>query len=372
MTTNYNIITCDGGGIRGLITAMLLDDLVSNPPKGYTANTILQNVNLFAGTSTGGIIAIGLSAGLAPSTLASLYASKCGNIFQPYQSSDDSSALSQMGLPQMSFNPCSWMAELCHVKYSNTGLYNVLSTILSPQVDPTSPLSTLLTLKNNTNDTSVLAVTLMLADTSNTPWTPLALTNLPNSNYADVAIIDAAMCSSAAPLYFPPYAVPPVPATKRMWCADGGVVANNPSTFAVGNVIQSQVLQQQKKELSNIRLLSLGTGATIDFVPWSFLNAFANNCGMAMWLDPLTIENEPAFPLMAAMFDGQAQIAHLEASNILGSQYQRANPTLTQTINLDDCGAIGELQSVAQDYIKSTEGPNDWASIKEWAYSNFI
>ena len=34
MTTNYNIIACDGGGIRGLITAMLLNDLVSNPPIG--------------------------------------------------------------------------------------------------------------------------------------------------------------------------------------------------------------------------------------------------------------------------------------------------------------------------------------------------
>lgn len=365
-TTNYNIITCDGGGIRGLITAMLLDDLVSNPPKGYSANTILQNVNLFAGTSTGGIIAIGLSAGLAPSTLASLYASKCGNIFQPYQSSDDSSALSKLGLPEISFNPCSWIAELCHVKYSNTGLYNVLSSILTPQVDPTSPLSKLPT--SATPNASVLAVTLMLSDTTNNPWTPLALTNLPNSTYSDVAIIDAAMCSSAAPLYFPPYAVPPVPATKRMWCADGGVVANNPSTFALGNVLQSQVLEQQKKELSNIRLLSIGTGATIDFVPWSFLNAFANNCGMAMWLDPLTIENEPAFPLMAAMFDGQAQIAHLEASNILGSQYQRANPTLTQTINLDDCGAISELQGVANAYI----GTDDWTNIKGWAYSNFI
>lgn len=72
---------------------------------------------------------------------------------------------------------------------------------------------------------------------------------------------------------------------------------------------------------------------------------------------------------MAAMFDGQAQIAHLEASNILGSnQYQRANPTLTQTINLDDCNAIGQLKIVADDYIKSGE----WTSIKGWAYSNFI
>ena len=36
MTTNYNIIACDGGGIRGLISAILLNDLVSNPPPGST------------------------------------------------------------------------------------------------------------------------------------------------------------------------------------------------------------------------------------------------------------------------------------------------------------------------------------------------
>ena len=362
MTTNYNIITCDGGGIRGLITAILLNDLVSNPPQGSTSN-ILNNVNLFAGTSTGGIIAIGLSCGLTPSSLVNLYESDCASIFQPYQSSGVSSLLSHLGLPHISLDPCNWIAELCHVKYSNAGLYKTLSNTLSQsgQVTPDSPLSKL--------STSVLAVTLMMSDTSNDPWSPLALTNLPNSNYADIAVIDAAMCSSAAPLYFPPYAVPPSPATATMWCADGGVVANNPSTFALGNVIQSQVLQQQKKEFSNIRLLSLGTGATIDYVSSTFLNSLTNNWGMLMWLNPLTVAHQPAFPLLGAMFDGQAQIAHLEASNLLGSrQYQRANPTLTQTIPLDDCSSIPELKSVATAYVASSE----WAGIKQWAYSNFI
>src|SRR5689334_1447135 len=259
MTTNYNIITCDGGGIRGLLTALLLDDLVSQPPQGDNANEILQNVNLFAGTSTGGIIAIGLSCGLSPSSLAGFYETQCAYIFSPNQSTGDSSVLSKLGLPHISFDPCSWVAELCHPKYSNAGLYKVLSDAISPHVNPESPLSKLATLNTN-----VLVVTLRISDTSKDPWTPLALTNLPNSDYADIAIIDAAMCSSAAPLYFPPYAVPPAPAAATMWCADGGVVANNPSTFTLGNVIQSQVLQQHNKEFSNVRLLSIGTGATID------------------------------------------------------------------------------------------------------------
>lgn len=153
-----------------------------------------------------------LGCGVAPSSLVNLYETKCGSIFQSNQSSATSSVLSELGLPQISFDPCSWIAELCHVKYSNAGLHEVLSET------------------------------------------------------------------------------------------------------------------------------------------------------------PLTIGHEPAFPLMAAMFDGQAQIAHLEASNILGSnQYQRANPTLTQTIALDDCGAIGELKSIATAYIGSSE----WAGIKKWAYDNF-
>jgi patatin-like phospholipase/acyl hydrolase len=208
----------------------------------------------------------------------------------------------------------------------------------------------------------------MMSNTNNTPWSPLALTNLPNSSYADVAIVDAAMCSSAAPLYFPPYAVPQ-PGNATMWCADGGVVANNPSAFTLGSVLQSQILQQQKKELSNVRMLSIGTGATIDYVPSNLLNNSVNDWGMLMWLFPLAVPPEPAFPLMAAMFDGQAQIAHIEMDNLLGnSQYQRANPTLTQTINLDDCSAITELGNVATAYI----GTSEWANIKQWAYSNFI
>ena len=358
MTNNYNIIACDGGGIRGLITAKLLNDLVTNPPPGATSK-ILNNVNLFAGTSTGGIIAIGLASGLAPSLLVQLYGNDCSSIFQPYKPSGTSSVMSQ--LPQISFDPCSWLPSFCYVKYSNAGLYSTLSQTLSKaNVNPTNPLSKL--------STSVLAVTLRLSDTGNNPWSALALTNLPNSNYAGVAIIDAAMCSSAAPLYFPPYAVPQ-PGAATMWCADGGLVANNPSAFTLASVLQSQVLQQLGKQLSNVRMLSIGTGATIDYVPSMFLNNSENEWGMFNWLNPIAVSPEPTFPLVAAMFDGQAQIADIETSNLLGSsQYQRANPTLTQTINLDDCGSVSELESVADGYIASS----DWTTKKQWAYDNFV
>jgi hypothetical protein len=153
-----------------------------------------------------------------------------------------------------------------------------------------------------------------------------------------------------------------------MWCADGGVVANNPSAFTLANVLESAILQKQNKTLSNVRMLSIGTGVTTDYVRSEFLNNL-NDWGIGNWLLPGAVPPQPAFPLMAAMFDGQAQTAHIEASNLLGSsQYQRANPTLTQTISLDDCSAVTALASVANAYVTSSE----WVNIKKWAYANFV
>ena len=49
------IVSCDGGGIRGVVTTMLLQALGQN---------FLNRVDFFAGTSTGAIIALGLAGGL--------------------------------------------------------------------------------------------------------------------------------------------------------------------------------------------------------------------------------------------------------------------------------------------------------------------
>src|SRR5712692_6382574 len=64
---SYRILSIDGGGIRGLFAAVLLDRLSQRVP------FFLDSVDLAAGTSTGGIIALGLALGLKPSDLVSLY-----------------------------------------------------------------------------------------------------------------------------------------------------------------------------------------------------------------------------------------------------------------------------------------------------------
>src|SRR6202044_1523102 len=72
---SYRILALDGGGIRGLYTAILLDRLSQRVP-GFTGRA-----DLLAGTSTGGTLALGLAKGVSLQALIGLYQSNGSDIF---------------------------------------------------------------------------------------------------------------------------------------------------------------------------------------------------------------------------------------------------------------------------------------------------
>ena len=69
------ILSFDGGGIRGLLSLVVLERLDAEVP-GW-----LDSVDLLAGTSTGGTIALGLAHGVPVPTLRALYEDKGPKIF---------------------------------------------------------------------------------------------------------------------------------------------------------------------------------------------------------------------------------------------------------------------------------------------------
>ncbi len=76
--SRYRILAIDGGGIRGIVTTILLDRLSSDPElAGW-----LDSVDLIAGTSTGGLIALGLAHGLSPAELGQFYEERGPVIFE--------------------------------------------------------------------------------------------------------------------------------------------------------------------------------------------------------------------------------------------------------------------------------------------------
>ena len=76
----FRILSIDGGGIRGIYPATFLAGLEERYLKG---NSIAHYFDLIAGTSTGGIIALGLAAGLKAASLRDLYIDRGCEIFPP-------------------------------------------------------------------------------------------------------------------------------------------------------------------------------------------------------------------------------------------------------------------------------------------------
>ena len=77
MTTKFQILSLDGGGIKGLFSAAILAFLEED-----LETKIIDHFDLIVGTSTGGLIALGLGAGLTPRELVEFYVANGPKIFQ--------------------------------------------------------------------------------------------------------------------------------------------------------------------------------------------------------------------------------------------------------------------------------------------------
>src|SRR5262245_49000861 len=74
----FRILSIDGGGIKGLFPATVLAELERRYLGG---KSVARYFDLIAGTSTGGILALGLGAGLTAQELADLYARRGADVF---------------------------------------------------------------------------------------------------------------------------------------------------------------------------------------------------------------------------------------------------------------------------------------------------
>jgi patatin-like phospholipase/acyl hydrolase len=74
----FRVLSIDGGGIKGLFPATVLAELERRYLGG---GSIAGYFDLVAGTSTGGIIALGLGAGLTAAKMANLYLTRGPEVF---------------------------------------------------------------------------------------------------------------------------------------------------------------------------------------------------------------------------------------------------------------------------------------------------
>lgn len=234
----HKILSIDGGGTRGIIPATILDCI--HKDFGKTPQDIFD---LFAGTSTGGIICIGLAAGLPPSALVDLYLNKSGDIF--FESFLDR----LQGLD-----------EHLQANYQNKRLKKILDGLFAEK--------TLGDVQNDPNfggkNKRLMVTTFDLGPkdaTDNKNYRP-AIFHSSFIKCAATTLKDLALMTSAGPTYFPVY---------NQQYIDGGVALNNPSMAAIAFAINGHTdgvdyLYPDGKrkglglQTSDLQLFSLSTG----------------------------------------------------------------------------------------------------------------
>ena len=170
----FRIISFDGGGTRGLYTAVLLKRLCDAVPE------LLERTDLYAGTSTGGLIGLSLAHGSTPAALVELYRDHAAAMF------DDAW-----------YDDVKDLGQLIGANYDNDNLRGLLEKIVG-----SSTLGQL--------GKKVLIPTFCLDNRSQDPdksrrrWSPKFFHNFPGSDSDEKELaLDVALRTSAAPSYFP-------------------------------------------------------------------------------------------------------------------------------------------------------------------------
>ncbi len=286
----YRILTLDGGGIRGLLTAIILERLEAAAP-GW-----LSKVDLFAGTSTGGILALGLANGRSPTVARLLYENQGREVFTD-------SALDNL------LN----VGHAIGAQYGNRALKRVLEEQFGDKTLADLPHKVLIAsfdLDNGEDKPAPLRT-----------WKPKFFHNFPGAD-SDGAerVVDVALRTSAAPSYFPVY----------QGYVDGGLVAGNPSMAALAQALEPTT---GKQALENISLLSIGTGRGAQYLTTE--NA---DWGWLQW----------APKIIDIILDGSSGVADYECRQLLGARYHRLDPLLPESIGLDSIEKIPRLIEIAQ------------------------
>ena len=319
----FKILCCDGGGIRGLITSLLIQDLDRH-------FEVIERADGFAGTSTGGLIALALANGVDIEQILDIYKKKGPVIFEPNNGLIEEKE-------QLDSGP-----GLFACQYKSDGLKQIASDLLG------------YTLLNDADKYVAINATRLWDGDS---WGSVTFSNSPDSPYSGISMFDAALATSAVPTYFPPHKIDPLG-----YFADGGTFANNPSVTAIADVISGGLA----RSLDDVRVLSLGTGISPQGIaPTSVTNSL--DWGAARWMSPYQSENVPAMALMNLMMDCTAKVATSEASQLLAGNFCRGNLTLPMPVPLDDWQHVCELNQYTEIYMET----NDWKKVRKWVENNW-
>lgn len=295
------ILSIDGGGIRGIIPAILLAEI-----EKVTGKKIYELFDFFAGTSTGGILTLLLN---KPNPLPA------SELIQVYNGSDGKKIFKKNFFTLLNY-------IFKGPKYDKTGIESVLTenlgdTCLKDTLKPVLITSYETECRNATFFSSY------------------------DCRYKDLYLKDAARATSAAPTYFEPMNI-----KCKGTFIDGGVAANNPAMCAYVEVLKLLKKQGIDPDSKKIIVVSLGTGTAT--------NSYCYN-EMKKWTPIDWIKG----PLISSFFDGNSNTVEYQLKQIIKLdcyyrfQLQLPNEKGSDALDNTDNKHLEKLSNLTLSYINN-------------------
>ena len=296
------VLSVDGGGIRGIIPAMVIAYL-----ERMTKKPAHELFDLMVGTSTGGILALGLArpghgppAQFSARRVVKLYEERGGAIFA-----------------RSLWRKVRSVGGILEESYSHEALEGILENYFADARLGDCAVPTMVTSYDIQQRSTIFLKS----------W---------RADHAQVFCRDAARATSAAPTYFEPKTLATGGFNRTL--IDGGIFINSPAVSAYAEA-------QKLFPGEDIALLSLGTGELTRPIPYEE----ARTWGSALWV----------MSLLDCMFDGVSKAADHQMNLFLGPRYLRLQiPLAYANDDMDDASAgnIRNLKQTARDLIKQQAG----------------
>ncbi|MEM7402843.1 MAG: patatin-like phospholipase family protein [Myxococcota bacterium] len=289
----YRILSIDAGGIRGVVPLVILLRLLQQYPQ------LIEQTDLIAGSSTGGIIAILLAYGVSVKEILEFY-------------EDNGSAIFSQKLLHKLVSVDGWaktrysnkiLAKLLQKGLGTTRLRDLKKRVLVPafQLDNKNP------------------------DPNKRSWGPKFFHNFPNTQNGDELAYKVALRSSAAVPYFP--------------SVDGYVDASlagisDMSLLALSQSQDSDAIKHPPA-LDQVAVLSLGLGEYMKYIAAKDIDP-----GMISWIEPL----------LEILADGPPDVAQYQCRQLIGDNYHRIDFALPadRSLPIDDPSKIPQLEQIAR------------------------
>jgi uncharacterized protein len=281
MAEPFKVLAIDGGGIRGIIPAMLLARI-----EEQTGKPIAEMFDLIAGTSTGGILALGLT--LPSDDGGPRYTAK--ELIELYEK-EGSRIFPRPVIHRIPIlgHRIGSVRNVSEEKYSSEGVEEVLQKYFAEA-----------RLKDALTRVFVTSYEIQLR-------VPFFFRSEMAKNEAgyDFPMRQVARATSAAPTYFEPAKVEAEEDPVDYYAlVDGGVFANNPAMCAY--VEARKILEPQDSDFpaeTELLVVSLGTGQLTDHLRYEK----AKEWGLLEW----------ARPLLDVVFDGVSDTVDFQLKELL-------------------------------------------------------